>query len=282
MAARLQLRVVRTVLDALETLIREAWPLLKIYAVPWLGWTLALIALDRLWAGHLGAAGAPEYVIILAFAPFGALIAVGILRWIMEPREAFAPFRVDRTLALVTALFAVLGLANHATGQAVLAWHMAHPGIMDAGAQAGSSTGLRVLWLAAALLPNWLATLVIHLLVMPQAAVAVERGTLDPGRQWQLVRLAPLAILGIAVLIGVCRLGFSMGYSEAVLRIVSWDGPLADLSSAWWRDLAVDLWRALILLPAHFLTDALALVALGRVYKALAGYADRQASAVVT
>lgn len=281
MASRLRLRVVRTVLEAIEVLIREAWPLFRIYVVPWLGWTLMLIAIERASTGPESLAVPLDLIFALAFAPFGALITVGVLRWLMQPRDGFALLRFDRTWAWTTALYAIIGLVGYAISEAGRAWFMANADTLMAGMQPDSTPGQRLSWIAIGLLPSWVATLIAYLVLMPQAAVIVERGEPSLAREVALMRLAPWAILAVALLVGICRLGLSFGYASAGYRLFTSDGPLADLVSGAWRDVAIGLWRALVALPAQFLTDALALVALARVYKALAGYADRKGSATM-
>ena len=157
---------------------------------------------------------------------------------------------------------------------------MANAETVIAGTQADSTAGQRLAWMTVGLLPGWIATLLAFLVLLPQAAVIVERGAPSAERHWQLQRLAPGAILAVAVLVGICRLGLSFGYARVAYQAYASDGPLAEGIYGWRHDLAVGLWHALIALPAQFLTDALALVALARVYKALAGYADRKAAAM--
>ncbi|MEZ5926770.1 MAG: hypothetical protein R3D57_20575 [Hyphomicrobiaceae bacterium] len=279
MAARLQLRVLRTLIDAIETLVRELWPLFRIYAGPWFVWVLVVLALDWTWNRHQGPGGTPDAVLALAFAPFAALISVGVLRWLMEPRDGFATFRPDWTWAWATALYAVIGLLSFGISRAGYAWISVNADAILAGTQAGSSLGQRLTWFTVGVLPNWLAMLVAYVLLMPQTAVIVERGAPSLQRQWQLMRLAPLSILGVAVLIGVCRFGLSYGYANLLLQVVDLDGPIANLSTGLPRDVAVGIWRAVLMLPAQFLGDGLALVVLARVYQALAGYADRTTEA---
>ncbi|MFO1172612.1 MAG: hypothetical protein U1E49_16825 [Hyphomicrobiaceae bacterium] len=281
MASRLQLRVLRTILDAIETLAREMWPLFRIYVVPWLGWTLALLAINRVWLLYGGIALSPDLVMAMLFAPFGAAIAVTALRWMMQPRDEFRWWRLDQTWLWTTALFALIGVVNFGITQASYSFAMANADTVIAGTQADSTPGQRLAWIVVGLLPGWIATLLAFLVLMPQVAVIVETGSPSLKREWELMRLAPWSILGVAVLIGICRLGLSFGYASVVYRLYTSDGPFAGDVYGWTYDVIAGLWHALIALPAQFLTDALALVALARVYKALAGYADRRGSATM-
>lgn len=281
MASRLQLRVLRTILDAIETLLREILPLFLIYVTPWLAWTLTLIAIDRSWAGSDGTGISSDLVTALAFAPFGAAITVTTLRRLMQPLDGFFWWRLDQTWVWATALYAFIGAVNYGIGQVSYAWLMANADVVVAGTKADSTVGQRLAWMAIGLLPSWIATLFAYLALSPQAAVIVERGAPSGSRQWQLMRLAPWSILAVAVLVGICRLGASFSYGSLMFPLYTWDGPLADATFGWRHDLAVGLWRALVALPVQLLTDALTLVALARVYNALARYADRTRTVTV-
>lgn len=279
MAARVQLRVIRAVLDAIETLIGEFVPLFRIYIGPWAAGIATGLLVYLLWGEEIRTGMAPELVAALAFAPFAALVAVGVIRWLIGPRDAFSTFHFDGTWGWVTALYALLALFDTAQLHAVQHWAgMLH----DNGVPFPDATdvlGSRAISFALYFLPAWLLTAIVYALVLPQAAVVVEKAAPSPERQWQLMRLAPIAILLTAVLIGLCRLGISNLYWTAITAVGIGSGPLDGLLDGLPKQVAATIWQSLWLLPSHFLTDMLALVALARTYKALATYADGRSGA---
>ncbi len=279
MSQRLQLRVFRAVLDAIETLIREAWPLFKIYVVPWMAGIAAVLLVDVLWCEQVTACAAPGLISAFVFAPFAALVTTGAIRWLNGPRDEFSLFRFDNIWVWVTALYALMALLDAVQYQVVLTWSATLFGNGVPFPDATATLGSRLTSFALYYLPSWLLTVLFYVMIVPQAAIIVEQGAPSLPRQWQLMRLAPLAILLIAVLIGLCRLGFTHLYGNGVVAVGIGDGPLSGIFHGWRNEVAVTIWTSLWLLPANFVTDMLALIVLARTYRALAGYADRKAAA---
>ncbi len=280
MAQRLQLRVFRTVLDAIETLLREAWPLFKIYAPPWLAGTAAVLVLDLMWYERSYGSYPPAILSALVFAPFSALIAVGATRWLWRKREDFRLFRFDEVWGWVAALFAVLVVVDTGLGYLREWWSLyilQSTGLITADWSTTSNAHLIWFWLA--LVPGWLLSAAIYFAAFPQVAVIVERGAPSLARQWRLLRIALLSLIALALIVGVCRLGLAylFGYVATSLGI---ELQGLDRSLYGWREeVTATVWRSLWLLPANFLTDMLVLVVLARMYRALAEYVDRKTTA---
>lgn len=279
MAQRLQLRVFRTVLDAIETLIREAWPLFKIYAPPWLAGTAAVLVFDLMWAEQHGSEYPPQVLSALIFAPFSALIAAGAIRWLWQRREDFRLYRFDKAWVWVTAAYALLALIGLGLENLRMPWSMYVSNSAGLTYMDWETTHAYLMFFVLSILPAWLLTAAVYLALLPQVAVIVERGAPSLERQWQLMRLAPLALIGLALITGMSRLGFGYLWVQALTALGVGSGPLDGALFGWRAEVMATLWWSLLALPSHFLTDMLVLVVLARTYNALAGIMDRKVAA---